>query len=71
MTKFALVKTGSEKDTSKSKIVVVIIQIEVIIKVIFLNSTTLKGWTYLSGIKVKTQNKITKIKLVNSEDSRI
>ncbi len=70
MTKFALINTGSE-DTSKSKIVVVIIQIEVIIKVIFLNSTTLKGWTYLNGIKVKTQNKITKIKLVNSEDSRI
>ena len=70
MTKFALINTGSE-DTSKSKIVVVIIQIQVIIKVIFLNSTTLKGWTYLNGIKVKTQNKITKIKLVNSEDSRI
>ena len=66
-----LVNVGLEKDTSKSKIVVVIIQIRVIIKVIFLNSTTLKGWTYLNGIKVKTQNKITKIKLVNSENSRI
>ena len=69
--KFALVNIGLEKDKSKSKIVVVIIQIEVIIKVIFLNSTTLKGWTYLNGIKVKTQNRTTKIKFVNSEDSRI
>ena len=54
-----------------NNIAIEIIQRTVLIRLIFLNSSTLNGWRVFTGIKVKTAQKIIKIKLVIWDKSRI